>query len=63
MLGEAATEKRVASATDGNVIIAHINQPTHPAGAGVAEGVLALRAKGMTFVRLEDVPEVRAPGS
>ncbi|WP_420959836.1 polysaccharide deacetylase family protein [Brucella sp. IR073] len=48
-------EKRIAAAKDGDVIIAHINQPTHSAGAGVVKGVLALKAKGFRFVRLEDV--------
>lgn len=46
---------RIAHAQDGDVIIAHINQPGRPAGQGVAEGILALKARGFTFVRLEDV--------
>jgi peptidoglycan/xylan/chitin deacetylase (PgdA/CDA1 family) len=54
---EKATETRIASAKSGDVIISHVNQPTHPAGAGVVEGVLALKAKGFKFVRLEDVTE------
>ncbi|WP_110754428.1 polysaccharide deacetylase family protein [Phyllobacterium leguminum] len=48
-------EKRIAAAKDGDVIIAHINQPTRSAGEGVVEGVLALQQKGERFVRLEDV--------
>ncbi len=52
-----AAEQRIAAAEDGDVIIAHINQPTRPAGGGVAKGVLALKAKGMTFVHLEDARE------
>ncbi len=48
-------EKRIAAARDGDVIIAHINQPGRSAGEGVAKGVLALKAKGMKFVRLSDV--------
>lgn len=47
--------RRIAAARDGDVIISHINQPTRSAGEGVAEGVLALKAKGMNFVRLKDV--------
>jgi peptidoglycan/xylan/chitin deacetylase (PgdA/CDA1 family) len=43
-----------ASAANGDVIIAHLNQPTKPAGAGVVEGLLALKAKGFVFVRLDD---------
>jgi len=46
---------RVASAKDGDVIIAHINQPTRAAGAGIAKGILALQAKGFRFVRLDEV--------
>ncbi|WP_244490992.1 polysaccharide deacetylase family protein [Paramesorhizobium deserti] len=48
-------EKRIAAARDGDVIIAHINQPTRSAGEGVVKGILALKAKGMRFVRLNDV--------
>jgi peptidoglycan/xylan/chitin deacetylase (PgdA/CDA1 family) len=51
------TEARIASAKSGDVIISHVNQPKRPAGAGVIEGVLALKAKGFKFVRLEDVTE------
>jgi peptidoglycan/xylan/chitin deacetylase (PgdA/CDA1 family) len=54
LLGAATTEKRLASAKDGDVIIAHINQPTHSAGAGLVKGLLDLKAKGVTFVRLDD---------
>jgi peptidoglycan/xylan/chitin deacetylase (PgdA/CDA1 family) len=44
----------VASAQNGDVIIAHLNQPTKPAGAGVVQGLLALKAKGTIFVRLDE---------
>lgn len=47
--------KRIAGARDGDVIIAHINQPKRASGAGVAEGILALKAKGYRFVLLRDV--------
>lgn len=57
----AAAEKRLATARDGAVIIAHINQPTRPAGTGIAAGILALKARGVTFVRLSDADEV-VPG-
>lgn len=46
--------RRIAAARDGDVIIAHINQPTRDSGAGVAEGVLALQAKGYRFMRLTE---------
>lgn len=55
-LGAATTRARILGATDGEVIIAHINQPGRSAGAGVAEGVLGLRAQGMDFLRLSDGP-------
>ncbi|HEV7285537.1 MAG TPA: polysaccharide deacetylase, partial [Kaistia sp.] len=39
----------------GDVIIAHINQPGHPAGLGVVEGIQRLVASGTVFVKLDDV--------
>jgi peptidoglycan/xylan/chitin deacetylase (PgdA/CDA1 family) len=45
---------RIAAAPSGSVIIGHINQPTRPSGAGIVEGVLALKRQGMAFVRLEE---------
>lgn len=53
----AVAEKRVAGARDGSVIIAHINQPGRSAGSGIAAGILALKARGVTFVRLMDADE------
>ncbi|KQV63783.1 polysaccharide deacetylase family protein [Rhizobium sp. Root1220] len=55
LLGAAVTEKRIAAARDGDVVISHINQPTHAAGEGVARAILDLKAKGTDFVRLQDV--------
>ncbi len=55
LLGAAAAERRIANARDGDVIIAHVNQPTHAAGQGVAKAILGLKAKGAEFVRLSDV--------
>jgi peptidoglycan/xylan/chitin deacetylase (PgdA/CDA1 family) len=55
LLGAAVTEKRISSAKDGDVVISHINQPTHAAGAGVAKALVDLKAKGTEFVRLQDV--------
>ncbi|MEN0117224.1 MAG: polysaccharide deacetylase family protein [Agrobacterium cavarae] len=54
LLGSAITAKHIASAKDGDVVISHINQPTHEAGEGVVKGLLALKARGVTFVRLDD---------
>ncbi|QFY59456.1 polysaccharide deacetylase family protein [Rhizobium grahamii] len=58
LLGAAVTEKRIASARDGDVVISHINQPTHAAGEGVARAILDLKAKGVEFVRLQDVEDM-----
>ena len=57
LLGARETERRVSAAKDGDVIIAHINQPTHAAGGGLVKGLLALKAKGYDFVRLDDVED------
>jgi peptidoglycan/xylan/chitin deacetylase (PgdA/CDA1 family) len=54
-------EKRISAAKDGDVIIAHVNQPTRVAGEGVVKGILALKQKGFRFVRLEDVQETDQP--
>jgi peptidoglycan/xylan/chitin deacetylase (PgdA/CDA1 family) len=50
-----AAARQISNAKDGDVIIAHINQPKRHAGEGVAEGILALKARGFTFVKLDDV--------
>ena len=51
-LGRAATARRISSARDGEVILVHVNHPGRAAGAGVVDGVLALKRKGFRFVRL-----------
>ncbi len=43
---------RILKAKNGDVIIAHMNQPMRMSGAGVAEGIIALEKKGFTFVKL-----------
>jgi peptidoglycan/xylan/chitin deacetylase (PgdA/CDA1 family) len=48
----ASTARRIASARDGDVILAHVNHPGREAGRGVVEGVLALKRKGFRFVKL-----------
>jgi len=58
LLGAAVTEKRIAAAKDGDVVIAHINQPTHAVGEGVARALVALKRKGVEFVRLSDVDDL-----
>jgi peptidoglycan/xylan/chitin deacetylase (PgdA/CDA1 family) len=56
-LPAAAVEKQYLSAKDGDVLISHINQPTHSAGDGVVKGIIDLKAKGVEFVRLQDFAE------
>ncbi len=51
-----AVVKRIAGAKDGDVIIAHVNQPDRASGAGVVEGILALKARGYLFVKLGTPP-------
>ncbi|TPJ30651.1 polysaccharide deacetylase family protein [Mesorhizobium sp. B2-8-3] len=63
LLGAKETARRIAAAKDGDVIIAHINQPTHAAGEGVVQGLLALKQKGMTFVRLDDAEGIGNDGT
>lgn len=57
LLGAHETARRISHAKDGDVIIAHVNQPGHAAGAGVAEGILTLRKRGFEFVLLKDAAE------
>lgn len=54
-LSASSVEKRLSSARNGDVVIAHINQPTHASGAGIAAGILDLKRAGATFVRLDAV--------
>ena len=55
-LPAASVAHRMASAVSGDVIIAHVNQPLRPSGAGVAAGVTALHAAGSVFARLDTLP-------
>lgn len=48
--------RRIEGARDGDVIIAHVNQPGRPSGAGVVTGILALKARGYLFVKLGTPP-------
>lgn len=45
---------RIVNAKNGDVIIAHMNQPKRASGQGVADGIMALKARGFTFVKLSD---------
>ena len=53
-----AAAARMAQARDGDVIIAHINQPLRPSGAGIATGAAALKRQGMEFVWLISVADL-----
>ncbi len=57
------TEKRISAAHNGDVILAHINQPSHASGAGVIKGILDLKQKHIRFVRLSDVPSEGSDGT
>jgi peptidoglycan/xylan/chitin deacetylase (PgdA/CDA1 family) len=59
-LSAAGVVKRIQAAKDGDVIIAHVNQPGRPSGAGVVTGILALKAKGFVFVKLGNPPKASA---
>jgi peptidoglycan/xylan/chitin deacetylase (PgdA/CDA1 family) len=51
---EAHAAHVIGAAKDGDVIVAHINQPKKPAGLGVIEGILKLKQAGFIFLRLQD---------
>jgi peptidoglycan/xylan/chitin deacetylase (PgdA/CDA1 family) len=51
-LSASGVRHRLMRARDGDVIIAHVNHPEKPAGAGLIDGILALKAKGFVFVKL-----------
>jgi peptidoglycan/xylan/chitin deacetylase (PgdA/CDA1 family) len=46
---------RIAKATNGEVIVAHINQPYRPSGPGVVAGVRELQRRGASFLRLDQL--------
>lgn len=52
----AVAQARLESAHDGDVIIAHINQPKRASGAGIAKGLVALKQRGFAFIRLDQLP-------
>ncbi len=59
-LPPARVAARMAAARSGDVIVAHINQPSRPSGLGVVEGLRALQGQGATFVRLDQVATTMA---
>jgi peptidoglycan/xylan/chitin deacetylase (PgdA/CDA1 family) len=66
-LPAASVARRITAARSGDVIVAHINQPHRPSGAGVADGIAALKQAGAVFVGLDALPTTppvcRARGS
>jgi peptidoglycan/xylan/chitin deacetylase (PgdA/CDA1 family) len=54
-LPAARVAARMAAASNGDVVVAHINQPLRPSGAGVVAGLRALQRQGAMFVRLDQV--------
>jgi peptidoglycan/xylan/chitin deacetylase (PgdA/CDA1 family) len=46
---------RIAKATNGEVIVAHINQPNRPSGRGVVAGVRNLQHRSASFRRLDQL--------
>jgi len=53
-LPAAVVARRMGMAHNGDVIIAHMNQPGRSSGAGVVSGIAALKQKGFRFIRLSD---------
>jgi len=47
--------RRIAEAANGDIIVAHINQPTRPSGEGVVAGIKKLQRRGANFVRLDQL--------
>jgi peptidoglycan/xylan/chitin deacetylase (PgdA/CDA1 family) len=47
--------ERIAKATDGEVIVAHINQSHRLSGAGVPAGIGELQRRGARFLRLDQL--------
>jgi len=54
LLGARMTALRIEKAHDGDVILAHFNHPEQSAGSGVTAGILALKTRGFSFLRLDD---------
>jgi peptidoglycan/xylan/chitin deacetylase (PgdA/CDA1 family) len=55
-LPAASVTRRIAAARSGDVIVAHINQPHRPSGAGVAAGIAELQQSGTVFTGLDAFP-------
>jgi peptidoglycan/xylan/chitin deacetylase (PgdA/CDA1 family) len=47
--------ERIAKATNGEIIVAHVNQPHRSSGPGVVAGVRELQRRGASFLRLDQL--------
>jgi peptidoglycan/xylan/chitin deacetylase (PgdA/CDA1 family) len=54
-LSASGVASRIANATNGEVIVAHINQPDRPSGLGVVAGIRELQRRGASFLRLDQL--------
>lgn len=59
-LPASTVSERMKRARHGDVIIAHMNQPHRPSGAGVIAGIRALLDQGVAFAKLENTTPVLA---
>jgi peptidoglycan/xylan/chitin deacetylase (PgdA/CDA1 family) len=46
---------RIVNATNGEIIVAHINQPDRSSGEGVVAGIWELQRRGVRFLRLDQL--------
>ena len=60
-LPAASVAHRMATASSGEIILAHVNQPNGPSGAGVAAGLAALRQARVVFAGLDTLPVTPLP--
>lgn len=60
-LPAAIIEKRVKRATDGDVIIAHMNKPKSDTAKGLSAGIQYLLAKGFVFIRVDQAGLLKLP--
>jgi peptidoglycan/xylan/chitin deacetylase (PgdA/CDA1 family) len=50
-----SVSRRIGKATNGEVIVAHINQPYGPSGMGVIAGIRNLQSRGASFLRIDQL--------
>ncbi|MFL5286859.1 MAG: polysaccharide deacetylase family protein [Rhodopila sp.] len=55
-LPAAAVAARIGAASNGDIIIGHINQPHRSSGAGLAAGIVNLHQTGAVFALLDSLP-------